>query len=89
MSELVELIPTLGFPIVCCVAIGVCFYRILMMVLADGKAREQNLMNLTRDISTKIAELGQIVNKNTEAISVMNEKIEQLSNELDAKNNKI
>ena len=85
MTEIVELIPTLGFPIVCCVAIGVCFYRILMMVLADGKAREQNLMNLTRDISTKIAELGQIVNKNTEAISVMNEKIEQLSNEAESK----
>ena len=85
MNELVELIPTLGFPIVCCVAIGVCFYRILMMVLADGKQREQNLMNLTRDISSKIAELGQIVNKNTEAISVMNEKIEQLSNELESK----
>ena len=85
MAELTELIPTLGFPIVCCVAIGVCFYRILMMVLADGKAREQNLMNLTRDISTKIAELGQIVDKNTEAISVMNEKVEQLSNEVEGK----
>ena len=85
MSEIVELIPTLGLPIVCCVAIGVCFYRILMMVLADGKAREQNLMNLTRDISSKIAELGQIVNKNTEAISVMNEKIEQLTNEAETK----
>lgn len=85
MSEIVELIPTLGFPIVCCVAIGVCFYRILMMVLADGKQREQNLMNLTRDISSKIAELGQIVNKNTEAISVMNEKIEQLTNESESK----
>ena len=78
MSELTELIPTLGFPIVCCVAIGVCFYRILMMVLSDSKEREQNLMNLTRDISTKIAELGQIVDKNTEAISVMNEKIEKI-----------
>ena len=85
MSELIELIPTLGFPIVCCVAIGVCLYRILMMVLNDGKEREQNLMNLTRDISTKIAELGQIVDKNTEAISVMNEKIEQLSNEVEGR----
>lgn len=87
MSEVIDLIPSLGFPIVCCVAIGVCFYRILMMVLADSKEREQNLMNLTRDISSKIAELGQIVDKNTEAISVMNEKIEQLSNELEAKKN--
>lgn len=81
MDMIIELIPTLGFPIVCCVAIGLCFYRILMMVLADGKEREHNLMELTRDISTKIAELGQIVSKNTEAISVLNEKIERLSNE--------
>ena len=85
MNEMVDLIPTLGFPIVCCVAIGVCFYRILMMVLSDSKEREQNLMNLTRDISSKIAELGAIVDKNTEAISVMNEKLEKLSEEVDKK----
>ena len=42
-------------------------------------------MNLTRDISTKIAELGQIVDKNTESISVMNEKIEKLSEEREEK----
>ena len=83
-----ELIPTLGFPIVCCVAVGIGFYRILMMVLADGKEREKNLMALTREISSKIAELGQIVDKNTEAISVMNEKIEKLSDEIEnVKNN--
>ena len=87
MNEIIELTPTLGFPIVCCVAVGICFYRILMMVLADSKEREQNLMNLTRDISSKISELGQIVDKNTEAISVMNEKIEQIIDELDSKNN--
>ena len=85
MNEIIELIPTLGFPSVCCVAIGVCFYRILMMVLADSKERENNLMNLTREISSKIAELGTIVDKNTEAISVMNEKIEKLSDEVEGK----
>ena len=85
MTEMLELIPTLGFPIVCCVAVGVCFYRILMMVLADSKVRESNLMNLTREISSKIAELGQIVDKNTEAISIMNEKIEQLSDEVEGR----
>ena len=85
MEALLELIPTLGFPIVCCVAIGVSFYRILMMVLADSKEREVSLMNLTREISTKIAELGSIVDKNTEAISVMNEKIEKLSDEVESK----
>ena len=83
MEMLIELIPTLGFPIVCCVAVGICFYRILMMVLADGKEREKNLMSLNREISSKVADLGQIGDKNTEAISVMNEKIEKLSNEVE------
>ena len=85
METLIEFIPTLGFPIVCSLAIGVCFYRILMMVLTDSKEREKNLMNLTREISTKIAELGGIVDKNTEAISVMNEKLEKLSDEVEGK----
>lgn len=85
MNELIELIPTLGFPIVCCVAIGVCFYRILMMVLNDSKERETNLMQLTREISLKIAELGKIVDKNTESIRLMNEKIENIKNEMSDK----
>ena len=85
MTELIELIPTLGFPIVCCVAVGFMFYQMLNKVLTDSKERESNLMNLTREISTKIAELGTIVDKNTEAISVMNEKLEKLSDEVDKK----
>ena len=85
MTELIELIPTLGFPIVCCVAIGFMFYQMLNKVLTDSKERENNLMALTREISTKIAELGQIVDKNTESISVMNEKIEKLSEEVEGK----
>ena len=85
MNELIELIPTLGFPIVCCVAVGICFYQMLNKVMLDSKERENNLMNLTREISSKIAELGQIVDKNTEAISVMNEKLEKLSQEVEGK----
>ena len=84
MEVLIELIPTLGFPIVCCVAVGICFYQMLNKVLADSKEREKNLMVLTREISSKIAELGQIVDKNTESISVMNEKIEKLSDEMES-----
>ena len=85
MNELIELIPTLGFPIVCCVAVGICFYQMLNKVLSDSKDRENNLMNLTREISSKIAELATIVDKNTEAISVMNEKLEKLSDEVEGK----
>ena len=85
MGEIMEAISTLGFPIACCVAIGYMFFQMLNKVLTDGKEREANLMTLTREISTKIAELGQIVDKNTEAISVMNEKLENLSKEMEDK----
>ena len=85
MIELIELIPTLGFPIVCCVAVGICFYQMLNKVLSDSKERENNLMILTREISSKIAELGAIVDKNTEAMSVMNEKLERLSDEVEGR----
>ena len=85
--ELVELIPTLGFPIVCCIAIGACFYQILNKVLSDSKERESNLMTLTREISSKIAELGQIVDKNTQTIAVLNEKLEQITKEMEMKDN--
>ena len=85
MELLIELIPTLGFPIVCCVAVGFVFYQMLNKVLSDSKEREVSLMNLTREISSKIAELGQIVDKNTEAISVMNEKLEKLSDEVEGR----
>ena len=81
--DVVELISTLGFPIACCVAIGIVFYQMLNKVLTDSKERENNLMSLTREISTKIAELGAIVDKNTTAISVMNERIEKLADEVE------
>ena len=85
MTDIMEAISTLGFPIACCVAIGYMFFQVLNKVLTDGKEREANLMTLTREISSKIAELGQIVNKNTETISVMNEKLEKLSKEMEDK----
>lgn len=81
----IEIISTLGFPIACCVAVGVVFYQMLIKMMADSKERENNLMTLTREISTKIAELGAIVDKNTTAISVMNEKLEKLSEEMEDK----
>ena len=80
--DYVELISTLGFPIVCCVAVGYVFYQMLNKVLADSKERENNLMNLTREISTKIAELGRIIDKNTENIAIMNERLEKLNVEI-------
>ena len=80
--DYVELISTLGFPIVCCVAVVYVFYQMLNKVLTDSKERENNLMTLTREISLKIAELGQIIDKNTENIAIMNERLEKLNNEV-------
>ena len=80
--DYVNLISTLGFPIVCCVAVGYVFYQMLNKVLSDSKERENNLMNLTREISVKIAELGQIIDRNNENIAIMNERLEKLNSEV-------
>ena len=80
--DYVELISTLGFPIVCCVAVGYVFYQMLNKVLSDSKERENALMNLTREISVKIAELGRIIDKNTENIAIMNERLEKLNEQI-------
>lgn len=87
MDVWANMISSLGFPIVCCLACGYMLYHLLNKVMSDSKEREDRLMNLTRDISTKIAELGGIVDKNTEAISIMNEKLEKLSKEVEDVNN--
>ena len=42
MTEIMEAISTLGFPIACCVAIGYMFFQVLNKVLTDGKEREAN-----------------------------------------------
>ena len=82
INVILQAVSTVGFPIVCCVAVGYVFYQMLNKVLSDSKERENNLMNLTREISVKIAELGQIIDKNTENISIMNERLEKLNDEV-------
>lgn len=43
MENLIELIPTLGFPIVCVIALAAFVYLIYKNTTADGKAREERL----------------------------------------------
>lgn len=45
MEQLIELIPSLGFPIVCVIALGFFVYKIYVNSTADSKAREDKLYN--------------------------------------------
>lgn len=43
MKSLIELIPTLGFPIVCVIALAAFVYLIYKNTMAESKAREERL----------------------------------------------
>ena len=81
MDEIIQMVGTLGFPIVMC--FGVCFmcYKLIMMEREENLNREERLMNMFREFTTKIEELAKIVDSNTRIISICSEKIIQCDSE--------
>ena len=85
----IELISTLGFPIVCSLALALFCYRMIQTERAESTKREQimreensqreeRLLSIVREFSVKLADLGRIVDENTKIISVLKEDIDSL-----------
>ena len=78
MNDVVNMISTVGFPIVSVIAMGYVFYKMWTEQNIQNVKREEALMNLIRELSTNLAELGRVVDRNTEKISILSEKIEHM-----------
>lgn len=85
----IEAIPTLGFPIVCSLALAVFCYKMIQsereenskreqVMREESARREESLLQIVRDFSVKLADLGRIVDENTKIISVLKEDIDSL-----------
>ena len=85
MDEIIQMISTVGFPIVAVIAMGYCFYKILLNQEVRNKEREERLMDLIRDLSTKLAELGRIIDDNSKRVAVLSEKVEAVEHKIDGK----
>lgn len=82
MNEIVQIISTVGFPIVAVIGMGYFFFDIWTKQDVRTKEREDKMFELVRDLSSKLAEIGQIVDKNTEVLVVLTEKVAQLEEQI-------
>lgn len=83
MDEVVQMISTVGFPIVAVIAMGFFFYKMWTTQEVRNKEREEMLMNLIRELSVNLADLGRIIDENTKNIAILSEKIETVENKID------
>ena len=71
MEEIIQMISTVGFPIVAVIGMGCFFYKMWIMLEENNKTREERLMNIIREYSTTLANLGRIVDENTKMIAIL------------------
>ena len=83
MDEIVQIISTVGFPIVAVIGMAYFFYRVWTQQTEQNEKREEMLMKLIRELSTNLADLGRIVDENTKVLAVLTEKVETLENKID------
>ena len=85
----IEMIGTLGFPIVCSLALALFCYKMIQsereesnkreqVMREESSQREERLLGIVREFSVKLADLGRIVDENTKIISVLKEDIDSL-----------
>lgn len=83
MQEIVQIISTVGFPIVAVIGMAYFFYRMWTQQTEQNEKREEMLMGLIRELSTNLADLGRIVDENTKVLAVLTEKVETLEDKID------
>ena len=85
MTEISTLISTLGFPIVAVLGMAFFFYKMWLSQDERNKQREDNLMTLVRDLSTKLADLGRIVDENTKVLATLKQKVDDIDDKIEGK----
>lgn len=88
MDNWVQIISTLGFPIVATIGCAFFIYRVWQAEQSQNTKREENMMSLVRELSTKLAELGRIVDENTKVLSVLKQDIDHLKETIHDDNRK-
>ena len=82
MNDIAQLISTMGFPIVA--VIGMAFFFMKMWIAQNEQniKREEKLMDLIRELSQNLADIGRIVDENTKVLSILTERVTDLESEI-------
>ena len=82
MNEIVQMISTVGFPIIAVIGMAYFFMQMWNAQNNQNVAREEKLMNLVRDLSQNLAEIGRIVDENTKVLAILTERVTELEEEI-------
>lgn len=83
-----ELIGSLGFPIVAAMALAWFMYKVWVNEQAQNNKREEQMMELVRELSGKLADLGRIVDENTKVLATLKENMNHIENSIKEKENR-
>lgn len=82
MEEIVQMISTVGFPIIAVLGMGYFYFVMWKTQDARNSEREDKLMALIRELSTNLANIGRIVDENTKVLAILSEKVEQIEQKI-------
>ena len=82
MNEIVQMISTVGFPIIAVIGMAYFFMQMWNAQNNQNVAREEKLMSLVRDLSQNLAEIGRIVDENTKVLAILTERVSELEEEI-------
>lgn len=82
MNDIAQLISTMGFPIVAVIGMSFFFMKMWVSHNEQNVMREEKLMNLIRELSQNLANIGRIVDENTKVLAVLTERVTELESEI-------
>lgn len=88
MDEIVQMISTIGFPIVAVIGMAYFYMKMWTAQNQQNVQREEKLMALVRELSQNLANIGHIVDENTKVLAILTERVSELEEEIKRGDNK-
>lgn len=82
MDEIMAMISTVGFPIMAVIGMAYFFMKMWTSQNEQNVMREEKLMNLVRELSKNLAEIGRMVDENTKILAILTERVSEVEEEL-------
>lgn len=85
MTDVVQIIQTLGFPIACVVALGVFLYKIINRDKDEAADREARLIDVNEKISDSLQKVADTINEQNHVNSELSETNRMLVDKIEGK----
>lgn len=83
VTELMQLISTVGFPIVCAVGMGFFIYRCFLTITDSNKEREKKLYKIIDDVRQQVDKAMEINASFVSTLEIMDNSIKNLSQDVE------